>query len=80
MTQCLIKNQFIDNDIILQIITHGNDLSSLHRYIPKNILPKEYGGELEAFDNTKWREQIIDDEDYFQRLESYAINNNQKNV
>lgn len=54
-----------------QIFTHGNDLSSLHRHIPNDILPIEYGGKQTSFDNTKWREEIIRDENYFLRLESY---------
>ena len=23
---------------------HGTDLNSVHKYIPKDVLPKEYGG------------------------------------
>lgn len=33
----------------------------------------EYGGNKPPFDNTKWREQIIRDEQYFNRLEAYSI-------
>lgn len=55
-----------------QILTHGNDPTSLHRHIPKDILPVEYGGTQSTFDNTKWREQIIADEEYFDQLESYS--------
>lgn len=57
-----------------QIITHGNKLSSLHRYIPKSVLPSDYGGEQGPFDNSKWRDQIIRDEHYFLRLETYVFN------
>lgn len=53
-------------------MTHGGDLQSLHRHIPKSILPAEYGGLQGSFDNTKWREQIINDEEYFNRLEMYT--------
>lgn len=62
--------------LCFQIITHGNDLASLHRHIPKDILPVEYGGTQPTFDNTKWREQIIRDEQYFNRLESYSYDTN----
>lgn len=56
-----------------QIFTHGSDLQSLHRYIPKEILPAEYGGRQSNFDNTEWREQIIKDDKYFVRLETYNM-------
>lgn len=61
-------------------MTHGNDLSSLHRHIPKEILPVEYGGLQPAFNNTKWREQIIRNENYFVRLESYNYRASVTNV
>lgn len=28
----------------LRFHLHGNDLASLHKYIPREILPKQYGG------------------------------------
>lgn len=64
----------------LQIVTHGSDLSSLHRHIPKEILPVEYGGLQPAFDNTKWREQIIRDENYFIRLEAYSYHSSMPKI
>ena len=45
----------------------------MHRHIPKEILPSEYGGTQGAsFDNTKWREQLFNDQEYFTRLETYS--------
>lgn len=38
------------------------------------MLPSEYGGDQSSFDNTIWREQILNDEEYFIRLESYNSN------
>lgn len=59
-------------DSFKQIHTHGKDLKSLHRHIPKEILPSEYGGTQGAFDNSKWREQLLNDQEYFTRLETYS--------
>lgn len=53
---------------------HGNSLTSLYKHIPKEILPSEYGGDQPSFDNTNWREQILNDEDYFNHLESNISN------
>lgn len=69
-THTLLSFQF------LKIHTHGNDLKSLHKHIPVDILPREYGGLQGPFDNTKWREQILGDEQYFIRLETYNSSHN----
>ena len=51
----------------------------MHKHISKDVLPLEYGGTL-PFDNTEWRTRILDNEDYFIKLETYGnhinINNN----
>lgn len=33
-----------------QFIVHGDDLESLYKQVPKEILPKEYGGDGMALD------------------------------
>lgn len=45
----------------------------MHRHIPREALPAEYGGFQPPFNNTQWRQQIIRDEQYFTRLESYKM-------
>ena len=35
---------FLLNIYLLKVIFHGNDVNSLHKYLPKRILPKQYGG------------------------------------
>ena len=64
----------------MQIHLHGNDLNSLHKHISKDVLPLEYGG-TQPFDNTAWRTKILENEDYFIKLETYGnhINNNNHN-
>jgi hypothetical protein len=55
-----------------QIYLHGNDLQSLHKHIPIECLPQEYGGLQPPFDNQIWRESIFDDQGYFERLETFS--------
>lgn len=57
--------------LISQIHLHGKKLESLHRFIPKEALPSEYGGTQQAFDNSTWRREILNDADYFNGLESF---------
>lgn len=54
-----------------QIHLHGRKLESLHKFIPKEALPKEYGGTQPPFDNSHWRSSILADREYFERLERF---------
>lgn len=44
----------------------------MHKYISRDLLPAEYGGSLGPFDNTEWRQAILDNEQYFIDLETYS--------
>lgn len=71
---CKFKSIYSKNNF--QIHLHGNDLNSLHKHIPQDILPAEYGGTLPPFDNTQWRQRILNNQEYFVKLETYSNNNN----
>ena len=47
-------------------------MNSLYKHIPKDCLPSEYGGTQPPFDNSIWRSRILNNEEYFNRLESYG--------
>lgn len=38
---------------------HGNNLSNLHQYVGKDILPTELGGEGPPFDPLPWTEKLM---------------------
>jgi hypothetical protein len=40
------------------------------------VLPAEYGGNQPPFDNTQWRQRILNNQQYFVKLETYSNNNN----
>lgn len=46
-------------------------MESLHKYIPREALPREYGGTQRAFDNSAWKEEMLKDHEYFERLEEF---------
>ncbi|CRK93457.1 CLUMA_CG006993, isoform A [Clunio marinus] len=75
-----VLKPFLKDKIRRRIHCHGNDLNSLYKHIPRDCLPSEYGGTQPPFDNSIWRQRILNNEEYFIRLESYndegMINNN----
>ncbi|XP_026934061.1 alpha-tocopherol transfer protein-like isoform X3 [Sagmatias obliquidens] len=52
---------------ILQFFLHGSDLNSLHSNLPRNILPKEYGGMAGELDITAWNAALLASEEDFVR-------------
>uniref|UniRef100_A0A182NES0 CRAL-TRIO domain-containing protein n=1 Tax=Anopheles dirus TaxID=7168 RepID=A0A182NES0_9DIPT len=66
-----VLKPFLKDKIRRRIHLHGHSLSSLHKYVSKDLLPAEYGGNLGPFDNTEWRQTILDNEQYFIDLETY---------
>ncbi|XP_062705817.1 alpha-tocopherol transfer protein-like [Aedes albopictus] len=66
-----VLKPFLKDKIRRRIHLHGNNLNSLHKYVSKDVLPVEYGGNQPTFDNTEWRTAILDNEQYFIDLESY---------
>ena len=49
----------------VQYILHGSDLRSLHRNIPRSVLPEEYGGIAGNLDMTAWSQMLLDSEEEF---------------
>ena len=43
----------------LQIFVHGNNLSTLHEAVSKDILPAELGGERPPYNPMLWAEQML---------------------
>lgn len=67
---------FLTEKIRDRIRFHGSDHESLHRYLPRSILPEEYGGDQPPFNNTNLRLALEKMEDHFLSLQSYGYSNN----
>lgn len=55
-------------------MVHGDDLESVYKYIPKSILPAEYGGGAGPIQGLidDWEKQILDNRSYMVEMDSYA--------
>jgi len=75
MTYALVK-PFLSEKIKNRIRFHGSDLQGLHKNISPSILPRDYGGEQEPFDNIRLKEALENMEDYFKELKSFGYTDN----
>ncbi|KAG5322608.1 CLVS2 protein, partial [Pseudoatta argentina] len=57
-TLALVK-PFLDEKTRNKIYLHGNNLSTLHKHLPTDILPAELGGTGPAFNPGLWAEPVI---------------------
>lgn len=49
-------------------------MSSLHSFIPAEILPLEYGGTAGNFNNKSWYMELLSEENYFRKLKRFGYN------
>ncbi|GFR05767.1 retinaldehyde-binding protein 1 [Trichonephila clavata] len=55
-----------------RIMFHSDDLSALKDYINPSILPQEFGGEAETFENTKWSDILEESTDQVMNFLHYG--------
>ncbi|XP_032897366.1 alpha-tocopherol transfer protein-like isoform X1 [Amblyraja radiata] len=60
-----IIKPFLKEKMTERFVLHGSDLSSLHKDIPPNILPQEYGGTMGKLTTTAWAESLLAFEEEF---------------
>lgn len=66
------KNRFKESS--LQIEVHGSSLEKLYKFIPKAILPKDYGGDAASIEELMqvWEAKFKEYEEYFVEDEKYG--------
>ncbi|XP_064155541.1 alpha-tocopherol transfer protein-like [Anguilla rostrata] len=57
-----IIKPFLKEKMAERFVLHGSDLNSLHRTIPRAVLPEEYGGVLGRLDAAAWSKTLMDSE------------------
>ncbi|XP_059935482.1 alpha-tocopherol transfer protein-like isoform X2 [Mesoplodon densirostris] len=62
-----IIKPFLKEKIANRFFLHGSDLNSLHSNLPRNILPREYGGTAGVLDITAWNAALLASEEDFVR-------------
>ena len=64
--------QFL-NERVKNMITIHDSVESLHEYVDKKILPREYGGIAGKLNNEDSVKAVISMKDYFQNLKKYIF-------
>ncbi|XP_072393925.1 uncharacterized protein [Diabrotica undecimpunctata] len=66
-------------DFIYEIFVHSS-LSEFYKFIPRDILPKEYGGEEKSINDLKelWTETLLRHKSRFEKLESIVVQESQR--
>ncbi|XP_067856912.1 alpha-tocopherol transfer protein-like [Heptranchias perlo] len=60
-----IIKPFLKEKMTERFVLHGSDLSSLHKDIPPDTLPQEYGGTMGKLNTTAWAESLLAFEEEF---------------
>ncbi|KAJ9591889.1 hypothetical protein L9F63_001564 [Diploptera punctata] len=59
---------FLSSSFKERIFFHGNDFSSLHKYVDPEVLPREYGGGKTEIDYGKMQKYLCDNEEKLMEL------------
>lgn len=57
----MVIKQFLKDKIKERIYVHGNNLSTLFDYVPRDILPTELGGEQSSYNPNTWIERLMNE-------------------
>lgn len=57
-----------------RVHVHGDNIESLYKFIPKRILPTEYGGESGPIQDLidDWEKKLFASKEYLKEIEKYA--------
>ena len=60
------------NERIKNSIFFHYSFESLHEHVPKQLLPKEYGGDMGPYDNHEAAKKVFDSEIHFRRAMQFV--------
>ncbi|XP_043945947.1 alpha-tocopherol transfer protein-like [Protopterus annectens] len=60
-----IIRPFLKEKITNRFFLHGSNLNSLHKNVPRHILPQEYGGSAGVLDTALWNQTLLASEEEF---------------
>lgn len=62
-TALTVIKPFLKDKTKQRIYVHGNNLSTLHDYVTKDILPAELGGEQPSYNPEVWLKTLLEAEE-----------------
>ncbi|XP_035214774.1 alpha-tocopherol transfer protein-like isoform X2 [Stegodyphus dumicola] len=67
-----IMKPFLSKKLRNRIYFHGDNLSSLHQFLPPQMLPEEFGGTQGSFENEQFYECLLANEEEFQQYQKFG--------
>ncbi|XP_077519324.1 alpha-tocopherol transfer protein-like [Amblyomma americanum] len=67
-----IGKPLMNYKLIKRIRFFGYNLEELHKLVPEDVIPEEHGGTLESYDYDLVKEELIAEDSYFQKINSYG--------
>ncbi|CAH1772531.1 unnamed protein product [Owenia fusiformis] len=68
-----LLKMFLKPKLLDRISFHAYDMKSLHKNIQPEILPEEYEGTAGPLNNKEWIETLNKNQDYFERIMGYRL-------
>lgn len=63
---------FVKNKFFQRLHLHGRNYASLHEYLPREMLPREYGGLRKPLDNSEFVDALLRNEEAFKLHETFG--------
>ncbi|XP_077989739.1 alpha-tocopherol transfer protein-like [Glandiceps talaboti] len=64
---------FLNDKLKQRVIFHGDDIGTLHKHIPSDILPSDFGGSKPPCDTTEWVNEMLAAEEAFKQNNEYGL-------
>ncbi|XP_035225587.1 alpha-tocopherol transfer protein-like [Stegodyphus dumicola] len=63
---------FLSEKIKKRVYFYGDGLSSLHQFLPPEMLPEEFGGTQGPFGNERFYQSLLDSEEEYKKCQQYG--------
>ncbi|KFM67270.1 Alpha-tocopherol transfer protein-like protein, partial [Stegodyphus mimosarum] len=73
-----IMKPFLSKKLRNRIYFHGDNLSSLHQFLPPEMLPEEFGGTQGSFTNEQFYQRLLASEEEFQQYQKFGYCSSKK--
>ncbi|XP_077518455.1 alpha-tocopherol transfer protein-like [Amblyomma americanum] len=67
-----IAKPFMKSKLVKRVRLFGYNLEELHTLVPDDVIPEEHGGTLESYDYDVIKEELMNEDKFFQEIDSHG--------